>query len=123
MAESTAVAVLRAELEQARDALIDPIEGFRDFARAFISPDEDDADAKATEKVREYTERVTRIDAVLTALRALVEHGYPNVTPLSLSPEIYAMFNDNVRTQAAAFALVLPPDPAVSANIKPGPLS
>lgn len=93
---------LRAELETAKTALADPIEGLSDLARLNLKPD---TATVVGIMLDIYQRRGRLIERALQAIDVLERDGYPRLPRLEADPLIWGDLSRNLRTIRAGISL------------------
>lgn len=105
-----------AELAAQMAGTVDLVEGFRDVARSFRSEEANSRSAAETKAATIQTRR-DLIDAVQKAIAALNADGYPELPPLELPADLFAVFEAQKRTLNTALAATIPRPEASHATI------
>lgn len=110
---------LRIELTSHQSVLEPQIEGLNDYAQLNIQSSTLDAvNAASTALIR----RRDLVSAAITALTALGEDNYPDMSSFDVAESVYADLEMNLRTINAAFSRFRSREEAATAEIVAGPL-
>jgi hypothetical protein len=103
------------ELEDARTALVDPLEGLDDSSHLDILSETSAAVRDATSS---YTKRDQLLTQAIKCLEELKAHGYPDLPSVSLSDAVTADLTEQSRTVQVAADLFRPAPVAPAASFK-----
>jgi hypothetical protein len=108
--EDTAVAAALTELHAALDALAPQHEGLRDYARLNLKPE---TLTEVRGLLEAYDRRVSKLQAAIAPLEALVADGHPDLGPRAIADAALQDLQANVDTIAAARAQFVSDAPTV----------
>lgn len=111
---------LIAELDAADEALLPPLEGFRDLSRALTPRDGGEATQFVDSAINTLVARQSAINNARSVLRTLVGTGYPEAIVFAPNPETQAVVRGQLETITAAIGTIKPLGEAVSADVQLG---